>query len=238
MKAGFCSECGENVYLDDAGNCSKGHPATSVRDIYDVQEAPAAPTSAISAPGVPLHKRKWFLPVAMLLLGLMLGIGMGSSSSGDTDTPDLRSQVSSLEAKVDELTTERDALEAERDDLEEQLDPIKRAEDEAAAAAKAEADAAAKAQADADAAAAAATAAAAAEAAANTFRSGVYLVGTDMKAGRYKGAPTSDMGYWAVLADANGADIIENNIVEGPFYVEVRDGQYLELSDVEITLVQ
>ncbi|MHB1017676.1 MAG: hypothetical protein ACYC2X_07320 [Coriobacteriia bacterium] len=244
MRAGFCAECNENVYLDDSGNCVKGHQASSIRDVYEAGVAGESAAAVVvpSKQTVPVFKRPWFLPIAMLLVGLILGVGMASGGADDK-TPDLLAQVAGLEAKVDDLTAERDALEEardaleeERDELAEELDPIKREEAAAAAEAKAAADAEEKAKADAEAAAAAAAAAASAEVEANTFRAGVYLVGVDMKAGRYKGTVIGDMGYWAVLADPNGSDILENNIVEGPFYVEVRDGQYLELDSVEITL--
>ncbi len=67
---------------------------------------------------------------------------------------------------------------------------------------------------------------------------GTYLVGTDITAGRYKGKTTADSGYWQISSDANGANLIANDNVIGQFYVQVKTGQYLELSGVEITLVE
>jgi hypothetical protein len=66
---------------------------------------------------------------------------------------------------------------------------------------------------------------------------GVYLVGTDIAAGRYKGTPDG-MGYWEITSDANGDNILSNDLPEGQFYVQVKKGQYLKLSDVTISLVK
>lgn len=73
---------------------------------------------------------------------------------------------------------------------------------------------------------------------ANTYSDGVYLVGTDMPSGRYKGDVLGEVAYWAISSDANGSSIISNSLPSGPFYVEVRDGQYLELTGVEIAQVE
>jgi len=41
-RAGFCTECGDNVYLTDEGACPEGHGPECIRDEYDVEEAPSA----------------------------------------------------------------------------------------------------------------------------------------------------------------------------------------------------
>lgn len=69
---------------------------------------------------------------------------------------------------------------------------------------------------------------------AKKYSDGTYLVGTDIPAGRYKGT-VNGQGYWQISTDANGSDIVSNNVVTGPFYCEVKAGQYLELSGVSIT---
>ena len=72
-----------------------------------------------------------------------------------------------------------------------------------------------------------------------TFRDGTYLVGTDMPAGRYKGTTDSGKnGYWAIHNDANGSDTIENDLTKGPFYVSVKDGQYVEFNRVSVTKIE
>ncbi|GAA4698070.1 hypothetical protein [Nocardioides nanhaiensis] len=58
---------------------------------------------------------------------------------------------------------------------------------------------------------------------------GVYRVGQDMKPGTYRtSGGTSTPCYWSINADANGADIIQNNIGEGPALVSVSEGQFFE----------
>ncbi len=71
-----------------------------------------------------------------------------------------------------------------------------------------------------------------------TIGDGVYLVGTDIRPGRYKGNVTESggMGYWAICSDPNGENIIANDLPTGQFYVDVQNGQYLELSGVVIGL--
>ena len=65
---------------------------------------------------------------------------------------------------------------------------------------------------------------------------GVYLVGTDIPAGLYKGTTVSGtFGLWQIASDANGSSIIANNLTtSGQFYVQVEKGQYLKLSGVQI----
>ena len=71
---------------------------------------------------------------------------------------------------------------------------------------------------------------------ASSIGNGVYLVGTDIPAGLYKGTTASDtFGLWQVSSDADGSSIIANNLTtSGQFYVQVKKGQYLELRDVEV----
>lgn len=84
----------------------------------------------------------------------------------------------------------------------------------------------------------ASTGAAAPAPATNTYSDGVYLVGTDMPAGRYKGDVTGGVSYWAIYSDPNGANIVANSLPSGPFYIEVRNGQYLDLRGVQIAQVK
>lgn len=71
-KAGFCSECGENVFLTDVGGCSKGHPASSVSGVYE----PPVSTSA-TAPPVPARKASSkLLIVAVGVAGLLALCGV------------------------------------------------------------------------------------------------------------------------------------------------------------------
>ena len=59
---------------------------------------------------------------------------------------------------------------------------------------------------------------------------GVYRVGQDMAAGTYRSVDNVDC-YWKISGDANGSDIIQNNIVTGPALVTVSTGQFFTTSD-------
>ena len=64
--------------------------------------------------------------------------------------------------------------------------------------------------------------------AANTIESdGVYEVGPDMKAGRYKTSGGSSC-YFAVLRSSDSTDISTNGLPNGQAYVTVNKGQYFE----------
>lgn len=67
-----------------------------------------------------------------------------------------------------------------------------------------------------------------------TYSDGTYLVGTDIPAGDYRGTVTGGAGYWQLSTDTNGENIIANDNPTGPFRLQARDGQYLQLSGVEI----
>jgi hypothetical protein len=64
------------------------------------------------------------------------------------------------------------------------------------------------------------------------FGDGLYLVGADVTPGEYKtdGPGVGGHCYWARLRDSGGADIIANNITEGPTRVTAVEGEYLEIS--------
>jgi uncharacterized membrane-anchored protein YhcB (DUF1043 family) len=67
-----------------------------------------------------------------------------------------------------------------------------------------------------------------AEVARNTLAGdGMYKVGSEMKPGTYKTAGATGC-YYAVLNSTNTYDIAENNNIDGPGFVTVRDGQYFE----------
>jgi murein DD-endopeptidase MepM/ murein hydrolase activator NlpD len=255
MKAGFCSVCATNSYLDDTGNCVKGHAEENVSGVYDVPDAQVdgaasdvVPPADTGAP-TPAPGRKLITPARLamiaagavigMLMACPLGIVLGAGSSGSAG-PD-PTKLAALESQVASLTKERDALKQE-------LDPIRRAEEASAAAAaqaeaaaaKAKADAeaaAAKAKADAEAAAASAAAEAAALEAANTFTDGIYLVGEDIKPGTYRGTVTSDMGYWARLRNTEGGlgSIIANGLPSGPFVLTIKSSdKAIEIKGVKL----
>ena len=53
-KAAFCSQCGMNVWVNENGECTNGHPRSSLRDEYEVAASMPAPptTDSIGVPGL------------------------------------------------------------------------------------------------------------------------------------------------------------------------------------------
>ncbi|MGJ9402411.1 hypothetical protein [Arthrobacter sp. KK5.5] len=73
---------------------------------------------------------------------------------------------------------------------------------------------------------------------ANTIGSGLYEVGVDVKAGKYKTTgPNGDnpVGcYYAWLSSSEAdADIVDNNIVRGQAVVTLRNGQFFEIGSCD-----
>jgi hypothetical protein len=86
-----------------------------------------------------------------------------------------------------------------------------------------------------------------------TYGDGIYLVGTDIASGLYKGTATSPAGdwpastlasdlgatssasHWEISWDANGERFVAAGDPVGQFYVKVTSGQYLRLRGVTIT---
>lgn len=66
----------------------------------------------------------------------------------------------------------------------------------------------------------------------NTDGEGMFLVGTHIPAGEYKIEVTSEgnHGYYAILNDTREGDIQSNDNFEGSRYIEVSEGDILELS--------
>ncbi len=190
----------------------------------------------------------------VLFVVFAVGMAFGSSLDGDaiTENEKLNAQINQMREELEEMTSSRDSLK-------DRLDPIIRAEEASAtkAAKKAAAIAKAKAEAEAEAAASkekaeaeateaalkkkadaeAAAERAAAEEAANTFTSGVYLVGTDIPPGTYRGTVTGGTGYWARLRDTSGGmnSIIANGLPSGPFVLTIQSGDNaVELRDLKL----
>jgi hypothetical protein len=67
-----------------------------------------------------------------------------------------------------------------------------------------------------------------------TYSDGIYLVGTAIPPGIYKGTVKTDQGYWGISSDPKGENIITAANPTGQFYVQVETGQYLTLAGVTI----
>lgn len=69
----------------------------------------------------------------------------------------------------------------------------------------------------------------------DTSKSGMFKVGKHIKPGEYKLEVTNDSGYYAILSGPNGDNnIISNNNFKKSQYINVKNGQYLELSRCKI----
>lgn len=68
----------------------------------------------------------------------------------------------------------------------------------------------------------------------DTYSDGIYLVGTDLSAGLYRGTVDGDGAHWEISGDANGEKFVAGGDPTGPFYIKVKSGQYLRLSKVTI----
>jgi hypothetical protein len=65
---------------------------------------------------------------------------------------------------------------------------------------------------------------------ASEFGNGVHIVGTNVTAGTYSIASSTDCYYAWMSGTGSNADIIDNNIVSGPATVTLRDGDVFETS--------
>jgi len=66
-KAGYCSECGANVWLREDGSCQNGHPATAVSGVYE-------PITQPESAGT--NRRSWPLVLAIIVAALVVVVGL------------------------------------------------------------------------------------------------------------------------------------------------------------------
>jgi hypothetical protein len=67
-----------------------------------------------------------------------------------------------------------------------------------------------------------------------SYSDGIYLAGTDISSGLYKGTANGDGAHWEISSDANGEVFVASGDPVGQFYVKVTSGYYLRLSGVVI----
>lgn len=191
--------------------------------------------------GPPAEPREWTVKpwqaVAALIAAVLVAGGIGSAigaASRNGELDDLRSERQALVATQDRLERRVRGLEDRVNDREAQ-----RRADEAAAervAAEEAAEEAAAAKKAADDAAAAAAAQAAAEAERNTIAGdGIYAIGPEKSPGRYRTdgpSGSNSAGCYYALLRAPTSDsidnIIDNNIVNGPGFADLQEGQFFE----------
>lgn len=208
----------------------------------------------------PSSRNRVVLAVVLAVLLLPLGIGIGylmrgpavneqtqRADAAELEAAKVSAQRDRLQQKVDSRAAQQAADEAAAKKAEQTrlAAEQKKAADDAAAAKKA-ADDAAAAQAEADRQAAEAAAEAQRQADAEAARQaaeaekrrvihsgdGIFLVGTDIDAGRWRTSGDGTSCYYAILNGLGGGldDIDSNNNVTGPAIVDLQNGKYLELS--------
>lgn len=67
-----------------------------------------------------------------------------------------------------------------------------------------------------------------------SYSDGIYLVGTDIASGLYKGTVNGSAGHWEISSDANGERFVSSGDPVGQFYVKVTSGKYLRLTGVTV----
>jgi len=79
-KAGFCAECGSNVWLRADGGCERGHPATSVSGQYEAP-GPAVPVvdSGSATGSKPKRSTLLVMGVVIVVVAVIALCGLGAS---------------------------------------------------------------------------------------------------------------------------------------------------------------
>lgn len=198
-------------------------------EMSDVNQPSPPPSDHPVAPArakEPWFKKRWVQLVAVGVVALGVGGAAGVAGADPTATSEyeqLESDNASLETELSEaeekaaLVDEVDQRTAELDKREKDLD------DRASDADELDAELSDREK---------AVGIAEKKVAANTVDGdGMYAVGDDIKAGRYKTKGQAGC-YYAVLRDTAGGinSIVTNGNIDGAGYVSVSNGQYLELS--------
>ena len=177
------------------------------------------PNAVVSAPNVadpaPHRRRRWVWPAATAV-ALLAGIGIGSSGSSGTSAQGHQSALDQVSPLRDQLT----AAEKRATTAEDQAKTVVAQQDARAAQLDAR-------KADLDTREAAITASEKAVAA-TQIKDGMWTVGTDVEPGTYRTASEiTSTCYWGIYrTGSNGADIIQNDIVQGGFpTVTLKAGQ-------------
>lgn len=65
---------------------------------------------------------------------------------------------------------------------------------------------------------------------------GVYRIGIDIDPGEYKVTVTDENASYTITGDANMNDYIDYSSIDKSNYIEVLEGEYLEIKNAEINL--
>lgn len=172
------------------------------------------PDTDLSGPR-PRRRRRWVWPAATAV-ALVIGIGIGSSGSSGASGKSSQAAVDQVSQLRDQLT----AAEKRATTAEDQAKTVVAQQDARAAQLDAR-------KADLDTREAAITASEKAVAA-TQIKDGMWTVGKDVEPGTYRtAAEVTSTCYWGIYrTGSNGADIIQNDIVQGGFpSVTLKAGQ-------------
>ena len=190
---------------------------------------PVPPPPPVSDPApdtpqqlVPKRRRRWLWPL-LCIVALLVGAGIGvvGAQADPTTSPEYRQladardqavssneQLQSLNSRLQDEVTAAETAVGEIDDRTAALDQrdTEIAARETAVAAREEA----------------VTATELAIEEGTIPGNGIFLVGTDVQPGTYRGGGAGC--YWARLGDVGGEDIITNYLGDGPTVVEIKSG--------------
>ncbi len=75
-KAGFCSQCGGNQWLNESGGCVAGHGPECISGVYEVGQGTVPAPVPVPADVAPAKKRPlWLIVVAVVALLALVGCG-------------------------------------------------------------------------------------------------------------------------------------------------------------------
>lgn len=174
-----------------------------------------------AAPRPPARRKISKVLVAAVAAALLVGVGSGYAAgyrAGDSRS------AAAIDAK-DAAQTQLARVEKSLDSTQAQYEAIKQKAGDIAAR-----EAAVGARESAVSAQASAAAAAAQQVASSSFGNGVHIVGTNVAAGTYSRGAGSGCYYVWKTGTGSDADIVDNNIVDGPATVTLKDGEVFETS--------
>jgi hypothetical protein len=70
-RAGFCTACNANQWLNEDGSCLNGHPASCVSGVYEAEQARPVPAPPIPAP---LKKRMPTWAVVLIVVAILTAL--------------------------------------------------------------------------------------------------------------------------------------------------------------------
>lgn len=194
-------------------------PTQPQRD--DVPTAPwlAPPPSEPLLPAAEKRSRgrRWALPVALAVGGVLLGGAAGAGIMAGVSDPTASEEYAALEqdlSRAEEMVEARerrnDELVAEMDEaLEDAQEETSRARASQLLVEQRERDVAAREE---------AVTVTEDQIAARSVGQGVWTVGVDIEPGTYRTeSPVSSTCYWAILRSGSNGDIVDNDIVTGGF---------------------